>query len=435
MTPIQVVGIGLDGAAGLSVSLQQLIQRAQILAGSDRHLGYFPDHGGPRWPLQDLGARLRQHLQQPQPALVVILASGDPLFFGLGRQLLLQVPASAITFHPHVSSLQLAFSRIKRPWQDATLVSAHGRSLDALEKCLKTGASPIAVLTDTVHSPGAIARFIQDLALPVAYRLWVCESLGNPQEQVQCLSPEAAQDREFAPLNVVILERLESPPPLEALPLLGIPDSAFLSFPDRPGLMTKREIRVHILAELALQPGQTVWDIGAGTGSVSVEVARLCPTSAVWAIEKTALGSELIQQNARRFGTANLHAVQGQAPASLAPLPAPDRIFVGGSGGQMAEILTCCAQRLLPGGQILIALATLETLSEVTRWAAQHSAWRAKFQQIALSQSAAVGPLNRWVPLNPVTLACLRQAHSGQAIAPPEAADGNSQQQEIQQTG
>lgn len=418
MTPIQVVGIGLDGAAGLPQRIQQLVIQAAVLAGSDRHLSYFPKHQAIRWPLIDLETRLKKHLQQPQPDPVVVLVSGDPLFFGLGRRLLQHLPADAITFHPHLSSVQLAFSRLKRPWQEADIVSVHGRSLSLLEQCLQKRAPLIAVLTDATHTPAAIARFMEDLALPESYRLWVCENLGGREERIEPLSLKAAQKRRFAPLNVVVLERLQHPLPPPDLPLLGIPDAYFLSFPDRPRLMTKREVRVQILAELALQNRQVVWDIGAGTGSVSVEIARLCPESHIWAIEKSEIGSTLIQQNTERFSVSNVHVVQGHAPQALQELPPPDRVFIGGSSGQLAVILQTCSQRLLPEGCIVVALATLENLSEVTQWLAQHPLWQGRFLHVALTQSATVGSLTRWSPLNPVTLARITQKLDHRMVEP-----------------
>ncbi|MEM6433007.1 MAG: precorrin-6y C5,15-methyltransferase (decarboxylating) subunit CbiE [Cyanobacteria bacterium P01_D01_bin.115] len=413
MTPIQVVGIGLAGAASLPMATLTLIDQATVLAGGDRHLAYFADHPAERWPLTHLTQRLQQHLLQAHPGLVVVLTSGDPLFFGLGRQLLQALPATALTFHPHVSSMQLAFSRVKLPWQAATWVSAHGRSLTPLALPLKQGETPIAVLTDGVNTPAAIARFVMSLALPTVYQLWICENLGGAAEQVHCLSLDTAQQVSLSPLNVVILERLESAPLPADLPRLGVPDQAFLSFRDRPGLMTKREVRVQILAELALQPHQVIWDIGAGTGSVSIEIARLMPESAVWAIEKTAMGYDLIQQNSHRFSVRNVNARQGEAPAALSELPAPHRIFIGGSGQQLTAILNACAARLQPGGRIVAAIATLENLAEMTQWLQGQPAWQGHYQQIALSRSAAVGPFTRWMPLNPVTLACLSPVASG----------------------
>jgi len=424
MTPIHVVGVGLEGAAGLPEATRTLIQQAPILAGGDRLLDQFPDHPAQRWSLTDLSTRLQQHLAQSPPALVVILTSGDPLFFGLGRQLLQVIPAAAITFHPHVSSVQLAFSRVKVPWQGATLISAHGRSLDHLVTAVKQGESPIAVLTDPVNTPGAIARCVQSLGLPVRYDLWVCENLGGADERVQQFALTDVPATGVSPRKGVILQTVAVPPELATLPLLGIPDAAFLSFGDRPGLMTKREVRVQILAALALQPQQVIWDIGAGTGSVSIEIARLVPTAQIWAIEKTTAGCELIRQNIQRFGTPNVTVVPGLAPAALSNLPSPDRIFIGGSQGKLAEILVTCSTRLRTQGAIVIALATLENQAELIEWHRQQPDWAIAYEQVALARSVAVGPLTRWQPLNPVVLAVLRPPDSGQKTGATPDDDG-----------
>ena len=408
MTPIQVIGVGLDGPAGLASATLLIIQQAQILAGSDRLLSHFSEHPGQRWSLTNLPERLRQHLSQPQPARVVVLTSGDPLLFGLGRQLLQVLPATAITFHPHVSSVQLAFSRVKLPWQDATVISAHGRSLERLATAVKKGASPIAVLTDPDNTPGAIARFLRSLGLPATYTLWICENLDGSEERVRQFTLAEAPSTGVSPLNVVILKKVDAPLELANLPLLGIPDAAFYRFRDRPGLMTKRSVRVQILAELALQPDQIIWDIGAGTGSVSIEMARLVPTAQIWAIEKTTAGCELIRQNAERFNTPNVMVVPGQAPAALTKLPPPDRIFIGGSQGQLAAILDYGCAQLRDKGVIVLALATLETQAELTQWQARQPNWDVTYQQISLTRSVPVGAFTRWEPLNPVVLATLQ---------------------------
>jgi len=414
MTPIQVVGVGLDGAAGLPPPVRAVVDQAMILAGSDRLLQQFPQHPAQRWPLTDLPARLRQHVAQPHPALVVVLTSGDPLLFGLGRQLLQVIPPEYVTVHPHVSSVQLAFSRVKLPWQDATIVSAHGRSLDRLAHAVKKGASLIAVLTDPENTPTAIAHFLQSLGLPTHYRMWVCENLGGADERIRQWAIADVPAGGWEALNVVILQRNDSSPELPALPLLGIPDSAFLSFRDRPGLMTKRAVRVQIVAELALQPDQVIWDIGAGTGSVSVEVARLLPTGQVWAIERTTAGAELIRQNASRFKTPNIHVIAGLAPLALADLPTPDRVFIGGSQGKLAAILAHCCEHLRATGVIVIALATLETQAELAQWQRDHPDWTVTYQQLAFTRSVAVGSFTRWDPLNPVVLATLQRSARGQ---------------------
>ena len=432
MASIHVVGIGLDGEKGLVEAVRQLVGSATVLVGSDRHLSYFPHHRAKRIVLRDFTAaieEIRHHLAGSET--IVVLVTGDPLFFGLGRLLLAELPPEQLTFHPHLSSVQLAFNRLKVPWQDARVISAHGRSVDELIQVLQQGVDKIAVLTDGTNTPNAIARLLLALDLPSSYSFWVCENLGGDDERIQCFSPETlcrdviynvcGRDviynvstiainnvSTFAPLNVVVLIRQseqaqQSDLDLTNLPQLGLSDRLFLSFSDRPGLMTKREIRLLVLGELALKPGQIIWDIGAGTGSVSIEIARLFPTSKVYAIEKTAAGNALISQNCRRFQVENVFSIHGTAPEILSDLPNPDRIFIGGSGGNLTQILAACS-RLTPGGVLVLALATLEHLNTALSWLKEHENWHCQLLQVQLSRSVPVAQLTRFAPLNPVTI-------------------------------
>ncbi|NHC37795.1 bifunctional cobalt-precorrin-7 (C(5))-methyltransferase/cobalt-precorrin-6B (C(15))-methyltransferase [Scytonema millei] len=409
MTPIHVIGIGLDGTEGLVDSVRQLVVEAKLLVGSDRHLNYFPHHPAPRLMLGDFTdaiAQLRRCLADGKDG-IVILVSGDPLFFGLGRLLLAELPPEQLTFHPHLSSIQLAFNRLKVPWQDARAISAHGRSLDELIQALQQGVEKIAVLTDKTNNPHAIARLLVSLDLRDRYQLWVCENLGGEDEVCREINCNVSTDNlSFAPLNIVVLLR-QSEPELQLnlanLPQLGIPDRLFLSFSDRPGLMTKREVRLLILGELALQPEQIVWDIGAGTGSVSIEIARLFPTSKIYAIEKTAAGSALIAQNCQRFGVKNVTSIHGTAPEILQNLPRCDRVFIGGSSGNLSSILDTCSC-LSPSGVLVIALATLEHLSTALDWFKHQNNWEYQLLQVQLSRSVPIAQLTRFAPLNPVTI-------------------------------
>jgi precorrin-6Y C5,15-methyltransferase (decarboxylating) len=411
MTLVHVVGIGLDGVAALTETVQQLVERATLLVGSDRHLSYFPNHPAPRLVLGDFTQAIREiqsQLTTNDPNhCIVVLVSGDPLFFGLGRLLLEELPPEQLTFHPHLSAAQLAFSRVKVPWQDAQFISAHGRSLDQLAAALQQGVEKIAVLTDRTNTPKAIARLLQGLDLSNCYEFWVCENLGGTDEQVQCLPVESVVQQTFAPLNVVVLLRqsdfVEQSLDVDSLPMLGLPDRVFASFSDRPRLMTKREVRILILGELALQPEQIVWDIGAGTGSVSIEIARLCPTSQVYAIEKTAIGSALIEQNCRHLQVKNVVSIHGTAPDILHHLPDPNRIFIGGSGGHLSAILDTCNAQLARNGSVVLALATLEHLNTALNWFNSYH-WEYRLLQVQVSRSVPVGQLTRFTPLNPVTL-------------------------------
>lgn len=442
-TLIHVVGVGLSGRASLPPPLLNLVESATLLIGAQRHLEAFSDLPTEAWPLGNFTQmfdQLRSRLASDPHTQAVVLASGDPLFFGIGRLLLAAFPPEQLVFHPQVSAIQQAFSRLKLPWQDATLISVHGRDESLLVQALKGGDHKIAVLTDGVLTPGAIAQLMSALDLPVSYRLWVCENLGAESERLSVYEPGEPLSQSFAPLNVVVLLRqsneidlsvapqLEQPNSAEpglyrdlsitSLPLIGLPDSAFTGFPDRPTLMTKREIRLLILGALAPLAGQTIWDIGAGTGSVSVELSRLCPTARLYAVEKTAMGIALIRHNAQRLAIAPIQAIQGQAPVALADLPNPDCVFIGGSSGQLVGILDLLHRRMATsarGGRIVLALATVEHLGQVMGWLGQGAiaaTWHYQLTQINISRSLPVGPLTRFSPLNPVTLVTLSIARA-----------------------
>ena len=416
MIQVEVIGIGLDGIAGLSPNIISIINSAQVLLGSSRHLSYFPSHPAQKITLHNLQQGIDlivEIISRNQDEFVVLLASGDPLFFGIGRLLISQISSEKLRFHPHISSLQLAFSRVKVPWQDAQFISVHGRSVEALIQTLKQGTEKIAVLTDTNYNPRAIAQLYFALDIPVNYDFYVCENLGGQDEKISYFSSDEikkladSQSDNFSSLNIIILLRSFASEnktlKLENLPKLGLPDSGFLSYPDRPGLMTKKEIRIAILGQLALQSSQVIWDIGAGTGSVSIEIARLCPDSEIFAVEKTAIGYSLIKQNCQRFQVDNVKIFHGKAPEILAQLPNPDRIFIGGSGGNLESILEVCYQKLLPQGLLVIALATIEHCTETLNWIKTHN-WYYNLLQLQISRSTSIANLNRMSPLNPVTL-------------------------------
>lgn len=406
---IAVVGIGLAGEKGLTPIAREMVQQATVLAGSKRHLSYFPQHPAKKIFLSDLQQGIEKIAQLATLESVVVLTSGDPLFFGLGRLLLEYFTPEEIQFYPHFSSVQLAFNQIKVPWQDAHSISVHGRSTKELIKLFKQGKEKIAVLTDSKNNPAAIARLYLALELPVSYSFYVCENLGDTDEISHFPPDRVAQlsnfdSDAFSSLNVLILLReRQDDLNLDNLPLIGLPDHSFLSYSDRPSLITKKEVRLAILGELSLQPKQTVWDIGAGTGSVSIEIARLCPTSRVLAIEKTSMGSTLITKNCQRFQVDNVSSINGKAPEALLDLPKPDRIFIGGSGGNIIDILNVCSQKLREKGTVVMAFATLEHQHQAIDWLSNNS-WKYRLLQLQISRSTPISNLTRFTPLNPVTI-------------------------------
>ena len=295
---IRVVGIGLNGKDSLTIEVKSIVENASILMGSQRHLKYFPDYLGVAITLENFIKDIKnlKELNKDNKS-IVILVSGDPLFFGLGRLLLQEINNKDLEFYPNLTSIQLAFSYIKVPWHDAHFISIHGRNLDELILSFRKGEKKIAILTDSYNSPQVIANIYLSLNLSKNYDIWVCENLGKIDQKINCFSPQKLinlEQYEFSSLNVVIFIEnnnvILNKQEYKQLPILGIEDKYFLTFKDRPGLMTKREVRIAILGELNLQPKQIIWDIGAGTGSVSIEISRLSNTSKVYAIEKTAVG-------------------------------------------------------------------------------------------------------------------------------------------------
>ncbi|WP_204104309.1 MULTISPECIES: precorrin-6y C5,15-methyltransferase (decarboxylating) subunit CbiE [Spirulina sp. CCY15215] len=403
---LKVIGIGLEGAISLDRQTLQQIETATVLVGSRRHLAYFPEHPAKRLILGKFGEAIAQiSAFWQQGDRLVILVSGDPLFFGLGRLLLESFPSESLQFYPHISSLQLAFARVKVPWQDAKIISLHGRSLQELTRSLQQGCEKIALLTDENNSPSAIASLYLALDLPTCYQFWVCENLGGEEEKIRSYTAQKLlQKQTFSPLNILILLREEEAElNLEELPLFGLPDAVFLSFRDRPGLMTKREIRIPILGELGLKPKQIIWDIGAGTGSVAIEMARLHPNSQIYAVEKTAMGANLIRKNCQRLQVKNVTIIEGTAPDILTELPHPERIFMGGSGGNLLDILPICQAKLCNQGILVLAFATLEHLYSSINWL-QNQAWDYRLLNLQISRSVPIGELTRFSPLNPVTI-------------------------------
>ncbi|MEY3462227.1 MAG: hypothetical protein RLZZ468_5, partial [Cyanobacteriota bacterium] len=302
------MGCDAAGLAGLPPAQRQLLAMAQLLAAPQRLLPQlersYPQVEHVATDRPDL---LLDRLQQAIGAgrRAVVLASGDPLWFGIGRLLLQAFGPETLRFHPAPSSLQLAFARIGRPWQDASWISLHGRDPDPLAAELQRRPRALAVLTDPGRGGAAEVRaLLRASGLEAAYALWLCERLGHPHERVLRLLPSDPLPADLDPLHLVLLiaEPAAAPADPAALPLFGLDDGLFLQHPDRPGLMTKREVRIQLLADLQLPERGVLWDIGAGVGSVGLEALRLRPCLALWALEARGGSAALIRANAKRLG-------------------------------------------------------------------------------------------------------------------------------------
>jgi precorrin-6Y C5,15-methyltransferase (decarboxylating) len=399
--PVQVVGLGMS-PDDLTPRALDIIQRAQVLVGGKRLLAYFPDHHADKLIL---GKDPESIIVGTLPELardrrVVILASGDPNFYGIGPLVVRVLGAENVEIHPNLTAVQAAAARLKVSWHKARVVSLHGRGWDALDDALALDEpGPLFIYTDPVHTPAAIAQRLLDRGLTQA-RLCVLEDLGAAAERLTWLSLEEAAGRTFSPLNMVMLDLTAVQNDLSPAPglHLGMPEEAF--FPER-GLITKAEVRAVALAKLALHPGQVLWDVGAGSGSVGLEASLLLGSGRILSVEKNPERATQIAANRDKFRVPNLEVVCGQAPACLADLPAPDRVFIGGGGKNMADILREALHRIRPQGLVVITATLLETLEEARRVLRQEN-WSVDVVQLQVSRAQPLSGGSFLKALNPV---------------------------------
>lgn len=363
---VHILGVGSDGLRGLTGRARELLAAADVVLGSENTLALVPDVKAQRLPI---GSNLAEVVQTIEDNLgkkrLVVLASGDPLFYGVARYLCDRLGKEKFEVLPHVSSMQLAFARVKESWEEAYLTNLASHPLEAVLDRVRT-AETVGLFTSENEGPPQIAR--QLLARGLDYfRAYVCENLGSPDERVTQGELAEIAEIEFAPLNVMILKRKPGRPDQQRTVAghrrFGNPDDVFAQSRPKSGLITQSEVRSLALAQMNVRPGSVVWDIGAGSGSVAIEAARLSETGTVFAIEQDAADYHLILANAETFGVRNLKAVHGTAPAVFAGLPAPDAIFVGGTGKEIARLLAAAWNALRPGGQLVVNVATLESLS------------------------------------------------------------------------
>jgi precorrin-6Y C5,15-methyltransferase (decarboxylating) len=360
MSTVTVVGIGL-GPDDLSESHRLAIQRAEVLVGGKRQLAMFAGQAEATWTL---GANLRATLEEVKKEAaekrVVILASGDPLFFGIGQRALEVFGPENITFLPNITALQKTFARLKLPWNQAGSVSVHGRKVtDFFAEFGHSG--PLAIYTDHENTPNLLARILREYGM-ANRRVAVVEDIGSEQERCVETDLTAAEGMEFSPLNVMVLYPEEE---LRPAVKIGLEDGLFAK---EKSLITKRESRALILAELQIEPKGVMWDVGAGSGSVGIEAVRVARGLRVYAVERDAARLEMIQDNVKRLGGFGVRAVLGEAPRILDDLPDPDRVFVGGSSGNLTDILEIIEKRLLPGGKAVVSVVTPETLARAQRF-------------------------------------------------------------------
>jgi len=339
----------------------------------------------------------------------IIFTGGDPLWFGIGRLLIQNFPLSKLYFEPAATSFQLAFARLGRPWQNTKWISLHGRDPLQFEKAIKKLPSSLVVLTDAKRGGAKeVYQLLDSLDIQQKYEFWTFERLGYLNERILKISSIGDFPIDLDPLHLVILFKREEPLiTSRELPLFGINDSVFLQNSDCPGLMTKKEVRVQILAELNLPNKGVIWDIGSGVGSIGLEALRISPSLKLVSIDKRIGSKNIIEENARRLGVKPSLIVEDEVLKTLREnkitnqLIHPDRVIVGGGGSNIELIIEEVLKKINNFCIIIIPLISLKSLSKL------ESILKPKFNKFSISQHQSYRGVNigediRLSPLNPV---------------------------------
>ncbi len=387
---VTVVGIGADGWSGLSESLREIVLNATVVLGGERHLALLPDVSGQRrlpWPspLRDGLPSLLGSVAEP----VVALASGDPLVSGIGTTLIDVLGTERVVIHPAVSSIALARARLGWSSSSCAVVSLVGRDPALVLRELAPGRR-VLVLSSDEGTPARVASLLTGAGYGDSV-LHVLGDLGAPSETHE-MGVASTWATTSPRLHVLALE-LVGPGLLGWT--AGLPDDAF----EHDGQLTKRDLRASALARLAPVPGEHLWDVGAGAGSIGIEWMRAHPTCAATAIEGNPERASRIALNAARLGVPGLSVVTGRAPDALTDLPSPDAIFIGG-GATAPGVLDACLAALRPGGRLVVHGVTLETEQLLAQ---AYHAYGGELTRIAVETAAPVGTFTGWTPARTVT--------------------------------
>ncbi|MFA7429718.1 MAG: precorrin-6y C5,15-methyltransferase (decarboxylating) subunit CbiE [Rhodospirillaceae bacterium] len=392
VTPwLSIVGIGEDGADGLSATAQSLIARAEVVFGGQRHLdlaGGLIRGEARAWPSPFSVAAV----VEARGRRVCVLASGDPFQHGVGSTLAAFVPASEMTVVPAPSAFSLAASRLGWALPEVACVSLHGKPIDLIRPHLHPGARVLA-LTSHGGSPAEVARLLTETGFGPS-RLHVLEALGGPREKVRSAGAEVFDIAEIDGLNVLAIEVAATPGARILSRAPGLPDDLF----EHDGQITKREVRALTLSALAPRRGETLWDIGAGSGSVGIEWLLADATLSAIAIEHHPDRAGRILRNALRFGVPHLRLVEGKAPDALAGLPTPDAVFIGG-GATVPGVVEAAINALRPGGRMVVNAVTLETEALVL---GRYAELGGDLTHIAIGRAAPLASMTAWRQAIPI---------------------------------
>ncbi|MEG3638514.1 precorrin-6y C5,15-methyltransferase (decarboxylating) subunit CbiE [Magnetococcus sp. PR-3] len=413
--PCHIMGVLDNGPDGVHGQALKVMKKADLVIGVPRTFALFEDYLPEDAQRMDLTGNLSKVPQWIQIGLeaeecVVVLATGDPLCHGIGSYLVKKLGLDACQIHPNTSVLQWAFARLGLPWQQATILSAHTADcgpwrpgmgaehpLTSVVQTVQREAL-LGVFTSPENDPARLAQTLIAAGLDGQVTLHVCQKLLLDDEQIDHgLTPQQVVEGHFEQPNVVIVQNRGQ----DRRPLFGFEDDQYAQRKPEKGLITKKEVRAVTLAQMAIRPDSIVWDIGAGSGSIGLEAARLAPHGHVYAMEKNAPDMALIEKNRQALGCLNYAAFCGKAPDGLSTWPDPDAVVIGGSGGHLSQLIEQVAQRLHPDGRLVMNFVTLENLATATTTLKQLGmVWDAL--QMQVSRSKPILDMHRFGAENPI---------------------------------
>jgi precorrin-6Y C5,15-methyltransferase (decarboxylating) len=390
---LTIIGLGEEGLDGLTPAARTLIERAETLVGGERHLAKVPNGTAERLRWASPLKLTVDEILKRRERRVVVLATGDPLWFGIGVTLLRAVPAEETWIVPGVSAFALACARLGWPLAEVECLTLHGRLFAFLNGVVAPGAK-LLLLSHDGATPRAVAKALTTLGYGPS-RLTVLEHMGSADERHLSGMAENWTADEILALNTIAVECIPGPAAIVRARVPGLPDDAFR----HDGQLTKREVRAATLAALAPTPGQRLWDVGAGCGSVAIEWLRSHRTLGAVAVEREAGRCAMIGENAAALGVPHLELVEGVAPTALAELSPPDAVFIGG-GLTTPGLVERCWQALNPRGRLVANAVTVEGEARLFALRAEIGG---ELTRIAVSRAEPVGAYTGWRAHMPVT--------------------------------
>ena len=339
---------------------------------------------------------------------VVLISRGDPLWFGIGRVLLNHFPKEELFFYPSITCVQLAFKKLKKPWQSVKCISIHGRETDELIKAIKSREQNLAIIPDPkINNIELIRRNLLELQLENFYEIWICEQLGFKEEKLTALKINEELPKDTSDLHIIVLTKKEAFNYKDSYPLFGIDDSLFKTFNDRPNLLTKKEIRIQILADLELPENGVIWDIGAGSGTIGLEALKLRPKLKLYSIDKRFGTKEIISENARRIEVKPEQIQEKDIKEFIETnlsdtSKIPNRVVIGGCNKETKiYIIKKLSNIMMKGDIFVLPLITLEILQEIKSIFIELN-FQINITLVQIQKGVSIAEGTRFEPNNPV---------------------------------